>query len=143
LKIVPRSPASFTPLHDGRSLLMGPDERATCREIAKFSKQDAERYPAYNRLLERVSAAIEPLLAKAAPDPLPLPADWRKIGVGKRLRDAGRMLELYQSLGRLGGDLPDAMELVVGAARPVLERWFQAEVLRATLATDAVIGAFA
>jgi phytoene dehydrogenase-like protein len=143
LNILPRNPSSFTPLLDGRSLLMGSDERATCREIAKFSKRDAERYPAYNRLLERVSAAIEPLLARPAPDPLPLPADWRRIGVGKKLRDAGRMLELYQSLSRLGDNLPEAIELVLGAARPFLERWFDAEVLRATLATDAVIGAFA
>src|SRR5439155_19822013 len=82
-------------------------------------------------------------LAKGAPDSLPLPAAWRKIGVGKKLRDAGRMLELYQSLGQLGGDLPEAIELLIGAARPILERWFEAEVLRATLATDAVIGAFA
>jgi phytoene dehydrogenase-like protein len=143
LNILPRNPSSFTPLLDGRSLLMGPDERATCREIAKFSRQDAERYPAYNRLLERVSAAIEPLLNRAAPDPLPLPAEWRRIGVGKRLRDAGRMLELYHSLRQLGNDSPEAIELVLGAARLVLERWFQAEVLRATLGTDAVIGAFA
>src|SRR5687768_18347735 len=47
LEILPRNPSSFTPLLDGRSLLMGPDERMTCREIAKFSKRDAERYPAY------------------------------------------------------------------------------------------------
>ena len=102
LNILPRNPSSFTPLLDGRSLLMGPDERATCREIAKFSQQDAERYPAYNRLLERVAAVLEPILAKAAPDPLPLPAEWRKIGIGKRLRDGGRLLELYQALGQLG-----------------------------------------
>src|SRR6478736_3320338 len=75
LEILPRNPSSFTPLLDGRSLLMGPDERTTCREIAKFSPDDAERYPAYSRLLERVAAAIEPWLAAAAPDPLPLPAD--------------------------------------------------------------------
>jgi phytoene dehydrogenase-like protein len=143
LNILPRNPSSFTPLLDGRSLLMGPDERATCREIAKFSKRDAERYPVYNRLLERVAAAIEPILAKAAPDPLPLPAEWRKIGIAKRLRDTGRLMEIYQAIGQLGGDLSDAIELLVGAARPILERWFEAEVLRATLATDAVIGAFA
>lgn len=143
LNILPRNPSSFTPLLDGRSLLMGPDERMTCGEIAKFSKQDAERYPAYNRLLERVAAVLEPILAKAAPDPLPLPAEWRKIGIGKRLRDGGRLLELYQSLTQLGPELPDAIELLIGPARPILERWFQAEVLRATLATDAVIGAFA
>ena len=143
LKILPRNPSSFTPLLDGRSLLMGPDERATCREIAKFSKRDAERYPAYNRLLERVAGLLEPILAKAAPDPLPLPAEWRKIGIGKRLRDTGRLMEMYQALSGLGGELPDAIELLIGAARPILERWFEAEVLRATLATDAVIGAFA
>jgi phytoene dehydrogenase-like protein len=143
LTILPRDPSSFTPLLDGRSLLMGPDERMTCREIAKFSRLDAERYPAYNRLLERVAATLEPILAKAAPDPLPLPGEWRKIGVAKRLRDTGRLVEVYQAISKLGADLPDAIELLVGAARPILERWFEAEVLRATLATDAVIGAFA
>ncbi|MEX2176424.1 MAG: NAD(P)/FAD-dependent oxidoreductase [Pirellulaceae bacterium] len=143
LNILPRNPSSFTPLLDGRSLLMGPDERATCREIAKFSQPDAERYPAYNRLLERVAAALEPILAKAAPDPLPLPAQWRKIGVTKRLRDTGRLVEIYRAISKLEADLPDAIELLVGAARPILERWFEAEVLRTTLATDAVIGAFA
>ncbi len=143
LSILPRDPSSFTPLLDGRSLLMGPDERMTCREIAKFSRQDAERYPAYNRLLERVAATLEPILAKAAPDPLPLPGEWRKIGIAKRLRDTSRLVEVYQAISGLGSDLPDAIELLVGAARPILERWFQAEVLRATLATDAVIGALA
>src|SRR5262245_40688947 len=106
LTILPRDPSSFTPLLDGRSLTLEADERATCREIAKFSHEDAERYPAYNRFLERVSAALEPLLSKAAPDPLPLPSQWRKIGVAKRLRDAGRMMELYQSMSQLSGDLP-------------------------------------
>jgi phytoene dehydrogenase-like protein len=143
LSILPRDPSSFTPLLDGRSLVMGPDERMTCREIAKFSRRDAERYPTYNRLLERVAATIEPILAKAAPDPLPLPATWRKIGIAKRVRDTSRLVEVYRAISGLGADLPDAIELLVGAARPILERWFEAEVLRATLATDAVIGAFA
>jgi phytoene dehydrogenase-like protein len=143
LNILPRNPSSFTPLIDGRSLTMGPDERATCREIAKFSERDAEQYPSYLRLLERVAAALEPLLSKAAPDPLPLPAEWRKVGVAKRLRDGGKLLELLQTANRLGRDLPDAFELLTGAARPILERWFEAEVLRSTLATDAIIGAFA
>jgi phytoene dehydrogenase-like protein len=143
LAILPRDPSSFTPLLDGRSLLMGPDQRMTVREIARFSQHDAEAYPAYNRLLERVAAAIEPAFSRCAPDPLPLPAEWRKIGMGKKLRDGGKLLEMYRALGSLGADLPEAIELLVGAARPFLERWFQAEVLRATLATDGIIGAFA
>src|SRR5688572_24185616 len=73
LTILPRDPSSFTPLLDGRSLLMGPDLAMTCREIAKFSRRDAESYPAYNQLLERVAAALEPTFSRSAPDPLPLP----------------------------------------------------------------------
>src|SRR4051812_2789936 len=86
LTILPRDPSSFTPLLDGRSLLMGPDSRATLREIAKFSQRDAENYPKYNALLERTADAIEPLLSRSSPDPLPLPTARRKIGVAKRLR---------------------------------------------------------
>ena len=35
------------------------------------------------------------------------------------------------------------MEILTGAARPILDRWFESEELKATLATDAVIGAMA
>ncbi|WP_425619391.1 phytoene desaturase family protein [Anatilimnocola sp. NA78] len=143
LNILPRNPSSFTPLLDGRSLLMGPDEQATCREIAKFSERDAVAYPRYNRLLERVAAVLEPLLMQSATDPLPLSAEKRTIGIGKKLRDAGKLWDLYSSMNSLGDDIPAAIELLVGAARPILERWFESEVLRTTLATDAVIGAFA
>ena len=117
--------------------------RANRREIEKFSPRDAEAYPQYNALLERVAQALEPVLSKAAPDPLPLPKERRRISVAKRLRDTGKVWELYQSLASLGADFPAAVELLTGAARPILERWFEAEVLRATLATDAIIGAFA
>src|SRR3954471_23099127 len=81
LNILPRDPSSFTPLLDGRSLLMGPNARATRAEIAKFSERDAEAYPQYTSLLERTAEAIDPLLSRASPDPLPLPASRRKIGV--------------------------------------------------------------
>ncbi|MBW3599581.1 MAG: NAD(P)/FAD-dependent oxidoreductase, partial [Planctomycetes bacterium] len=48
-----------------------------------------------------------------------------------------------QALADLGETQVEALEVLSGAARPILDRWFQAEVLKATLATDAVIGAFA
>lgn len=142
LEVLPRNPSSFTPLLDGRSLTLGPNMVKSQGEIAKFSRHDAEAYPKYNALLERVAKVLEPTLNKSAPDPFPLPKEWRKIGVGKRLRDGAKLLELYQSLDGLGHDLPEAIELLTGAARPLLERWFEAEILRATLATDAIIGAF-
>ena len=142
LKILPRDPSSFTPLFDGRSLLLGSDRASNQREIGKFSPRDAEAYPRYEALLERVASVLEPVLAKSAPDLLPLPKSWRKIGVGKKMRDAGKAWDAYQAVCGLGEDLPEAIELMTGAARPILDRWFEAEVLKATLATDAVIGAF-
>ncbi|MGE0760727.1 MAG: phytoene desaturase family protein [Pirellulaceae bacterium] len=143
LRILPRNPSSFTPLLDGRSLLLGPDEFANIRQIEQFSRRDAQNYGRYNQLLERIAHVLEPLLSKAAPDALPLPKHRRRLPLSKRLRDTGKIWELYQALAGLGDDLPEAVEFLSGAARPILERWFETEVLRATLATDAIIGAFA
>ena len=121
---------------------MGADPELCRREISKFSAKDAEAYPKYNSFLERVAAVLEPVLSQAAPDPLPLPEDWRNIGFGKRIRDGKKMWSLYRAMGELGADLPAAVELLTGAARPILDRWFESDVLKATLATDAIIGAF-
>lgn len=142
LTILPRNPSSFTPLPNGQSLLLGPDSAANCREIAKFSQRDAEAFPRYERLLERVASTIEPILAKPAPDLFPMPSVWRKIGWRKKVADWSSMWPLYGALAKLGGKLPEAIELLLGSARPILERWFESEVLRATLATDAIIGSF-
>ena len=142
LEILPRSPSSFTPLLDGRSLLLGPDKALCQREIGKFSTEDAAAYPRYEGLLERIAKTLEPVLSEAAPDPLPMPSEWRRVGIGKKMRDTKKMWNLYQAMAQLGNDLPAAMELITGAARPILDRWFKTDVLKATLATDAIIGAF-
>lgn len=143
LTILPRNPSSFTPLLDGRSLLMGPDKQLNRREIGKFSQRDADRFEQYEALLERVAATMEPLLSKPAPDLLPLPTSWRAIGWSKKLRDGRAALSMYRALGALGADIPEALELLAGSARAILDRWFESDVLKATLATDAIIGAFA
>ena len=143
LTILPRNPSSFTPLLDGRSLLLGPNGRENQRAIATFSERDAEAFPRYTALLERVARALQPVLTTAAPDPLPLPNASRRVGIAKRLRDARKLWALYQAMAGLGSDLPAAIDLVTSAARPILERWFEADVVQATLATDAIIGTFA
>jgi phytoene dehydrogenase-like protein len=122
---------------------MGPEPGLNQREIAKFSARDAEAFPRYESLLERVAAALEPALSSPAPDVLPLPSTWRERGLGKRLRDGKISWNMYKAFGSLGADLPEAIELLTGAARPILDRWFESDVLKATLATDAIIGAFA
>jgi phytoene dehydrogenase-like protein len=143
LRVLPRNPSSFTPFPDGRYLLLGPDAEFNRREIGKFSQRDAERFPQYEQLLDRVARVLEPLLSQTAPDLLPLPRGWRRIGWRKKLRDARTGWKLYHDLARLGRDLPEAIELLTGSARAILDRWFESDELKATLATDAIIGAFA
>src|SRR5215207_6577892 len=50
-----RTPSSFSPFLDGRYLLMGGDKDLTHREISKFSRKDADAYPKYEAMLERVA----------------------------------------------------------------------------------------
>jgi phytoene dehydrogenase-like protein len=130
--LMPRNPSSFTPLPDGRSLLMGPDAALNRREVSKFSPRDAARLPEYEAMLLRIAAAIEPTLLETPPDPF-----------SRRLSDLWRLGRMGLRFLRLGADGPRALEVLTGAARPILDRWFESDELKATLATDAIIGAFA
>jgi phytoene dehydrogenase-like protein len=142
-KVLPRSPSSFTPFEDGRSLLMGPDAALNHREIAKFSPRDADAYPRYEAFLSRIAETLEPALMDTPPELLPLPSSWRKRGLMEKLRNLKRGRSLYGAMKSLGADLPEAIELLTGPATPILDRWFESDELKGTLATDAIIGTFA
>lgn len=131
-EMLPRSPSSFTPFPDGRYLMMGPDRDLTLREIAKFSARDAEAYPKYEETLTRIADFLEPMLEQTPPDPFG--GMWDAVRLG-------RIGWQFRKLGR--GIAEEAVEILTGAATPILNRWFESEELKATIATDAVIGAFA
>ncbi len=131
LEILPRNPSSFTPLPDGRYLLLGHDDESNRKEIAKFSERDAEAYPRYDAMLGRIAGALEPILLSPQPHLPP------------RLRDLGKWWRYREAMKRLGGHLRQAAEMLTTSATRILDRWFETDVLKATLATDAIIGAFA
>jgi phytoene dehydrogenase-like protein len=130
--IVERNPSSFSPFADGRYLMLGPDHDMNVREIAKFSAKDAENFPQYERMLERVASVVEPTLVLKPPDL-----------VHPGLGDLLRMAPMGRAMQKLGPAMSEAIEVLTGPARPILDRWFESEELKATLATDAIIGAFA
>jgi len=130
--MLPRSPSSFTPFPDGRYLLMGPDKEMTHREVAKFSARDAANLPHYEAMLERIADFLEPTLLETPPNP------WSTSP-----RTLLQLLRLGLAFRRLGTDGQKAVEILAGAANPILDRWFESEEVKATLATDAIIGAFA
>ncbi len=131
-ELLPRSPSSFTPFPDGRFLLMGPDTELTRRQVAKFSPRDADTLPRYEAMLERVADFIEPTLLRTPPNP------W-----SFRPRDLLALAGLGWRFLKLGKEGAQALEILTGAARPILDRWFESEELKIALATDAIIGAMA
>ncbi len=128
---IERNPASFSPFLDGRYLMFGSGGERDLEEIAKFSAHDAGRYPHYEAMLQRVASVVEPTLVQIPPNLL-------RPNLSQLL-EAGKM---GRALQRLGAGMGEAVEVLTGAARPILDRWFESEELKATLATDAIIGAF-
>src|SRR5688572_5244135 len=131
-KMLPRNPSSFTPFPDGSSLMLGPNKAQTQREVAKFSAKDAEALPKYEKMLERVAEFIEPTLTQTPPNP------W-----SFRPGNLARLAKLGLGFAKLGTEGQRAVEILTGAATPILDRWFESEQLKVTLATDAIIGAMA
>lgn len=133
LKFYLRDPSSFTPMLDGRYLLMGPDMALNKREIAKFSPRDAEKYEAYEHHMARLTSFIEPFLDA------PPPGEGK--GMGEYFSQARTLLTAAKSAVKLGRHMVDFHEVLTAPASKILTRWFESEPLKATLATDAVIGA--
>ncbi|CAF2073083.1 hypothetical protein HID58_042244 [Brassica napus] len=143
LKLLKRSPASFTPCLDGRYLLLGPDQALNHSEISKFSRSDAEAYPRYEKQLERFGRFMDTLLDAAPPESLQGDSSFNDKLSNKLHKSAfwARCLRQAASLGQK--DMVDFMDLLLAPASKVLNNWFESDVLKATLATDAVIGSTA
>ncbi|XP_065602506.1 pyridine nucleotide-disulfide oxidoreductase domain-containing protein 2 isoform X2 [Cyrtonyx montezumae] len=138
LRVLPRDPYSFTPLLEDRSpprsLLLGHDMAQTQRQIAQFSQKDAQAYPKYEEFMGGLVSAISPLLD--AP-----PADTAALGQGSLLQRLRALWPLMQAGLALGRQLPYCYEVLTAPISKILDHWFESEPLKATLATDAVIGA--
>ena len=146
LTLYKRSPSSFTPTprDGGPSLLLGhPTEAEDAAEIAKFSSADAEAYSGDNALLERYASVLRPLLDVAPPD---LGALWPpplrgRAAQGRWWRNVCDAVRYARALGSLGAQLPGFLEFLTAPAAKLLHRWFETDILKATLATDAIVGA--
>ncbi|XP_056351082.1 pyridine nucleotide-disulfide oxidoreductase domain-containing protein 2 isoform X4 [Oenanthe melanoleuca] len=143
LRVLPRDPYSFTPLLEDRSpprsLLLGHDMAQTQQQIAQFSRKDAQAYPEYEAFMGRMVLALDPLLD--AP-----PVDTAALGKGsllQQLRNLRTLKPLLQAGLALGRQLPHYYEVLTAPISKILDHWFESEPLKATLATDAVIGAMA
>jgi len=111
--------------------MMGPDKEMTHREIAKFSKRDAETFPKYEAHLEQLARFVESLLLTTPPDfPPSRPGDLLEyLKIAARVRKLSRR----ETVG--------LVKIFTQSAADLLDEWFESPELKVTLATDGVIGA--
>ncbi|XP_027528265.1 pyridine nucleotide-disulfide oxidoreductase domain-containing protein 2 isoform X3 [Neopelma chrysocephalum] len=141
LRVLPRDPYSFTPLLEDRSpprsLLLGHNMAQNQQQIAQFSQKDAQAYPEYEAFMGGMVSALDPLLDSP-------PVDTAALGKGsllQQLRNLRALRPLLQAGLALGQQLPRYYEVLTAPISKILDQWFESEPLKATLATDAVIGA--
>ncbi|XP_076058041.1 pyridine nucleotide-disulfide oxidoreductase domain-containing protein 2-like [Oratosquilla oratoria] len=144
LKVYPRIPSSYTPLHEsswsqgsGRSLILGTNHEEDQRQIAQFSEKDAHAMPKFEALLNKCAEAVAPLLDNSPPDV----NKYFSSGLMGKLQQLPQFLPLLKTGQMLGKDLLFFYEMLTGPTTKILDHWFESEPLKATLATDSVIGA--
>ena len=125
-----KDPAFFSAFPDGRHFFMWQDRARTLAEIAKFSQRDADAYPAYEDLIERLSRVVEQLLLTTPPHFPPAAMD---------LVDYLRLVGKMRGLG--ARDVVALVKIFTQSAADFLDEWFESEQVKVTLATDGVIGA--
>jgi phytoene dehydrogenase-like protein len=131
LEILPLD-GTFTPMPDGDYLWRVNDHGKTRREIARHSPVDAEAYDEYGRGMVEMGRFVKPILSMLPPDPLSLhPRDLRKL------------LFLVQRFRALSlQDQYDLVQLMTMSAVDFLDRWFETDVLKATMSASGIIGTF-
>jgi phytoene dehydrogenase-like protein len=130
-QVDPKDPPFFSAFPDGRHFFMWKDMAETQKEIARFSGRDAERYPAYEALIERLAVIVESLL-------LETPPAFPPSGIGS-IVDYLRLAARFRRLA--AGDLAALVKVFTQSASDFLDEWFESPEVKVTLATDGVIGA--
>ena len=115
-----KDPAFFSLFPDGSHFFMWQDRAKTLAEIARFSRRDAEVYPAYEEQLERISRVVEHLLLTTPP---PFPP-----------KGIGDWIEYLKLAGRLRGlgakDSVALVKIFTQSAADFLDEWFESPKLK-------------
>ena len=130
---IPLDPTFAVMPPDGQPIFFHNDEAATRASIAPHSKRDAEAYPEFEALLERMAEFLRPLMLR----PPPALGSKRPGDLLSLLREAGRAAGLKQ---REVHELFRVMTMSVG---DLLDEWFESDAIKGSLASTGVVGVWA
>lgn len=131
LEILPLD-GTFTPMLNGDYLWRMDDHGRAIREIARHSREDAEAYEEFGIAMTQMCRFVKPILGMTPPDPASLnPRDLMKLlFLGRRFRSLS-MKDRYNQV-----------QLMTMSASDFLDRWFETDVLKATMSASGIIGTF-
>ena len=114
------------------ALCIGPNLEDTVRDVARFSRKDAEALPRYYAMLDLLADELRKWILKAPPDPnagIGGIVDTLKAGLTLRKLPIDSQRDLIELFGRSAGEM--------------LDDWFETDALKAALGFDSIVGAFA
>jgi phytoene dehydrogenase-like protein len=132
-EVHPLDPAYSTIPPGGPPLFFFNDDRATCESLARHSRRDAEAYPAFQALLERMADFLRPMLLRPPP------------AIGSR--HPGDLLGLLREAGRAAGlsrrDVHDFYRVMTMSVGDLLDDWFECDAFKGAMASTGVVGVWA
>jgi phytoene dehydrogenase-like protein len=123
---------TFSPFEDGTSLLRGPDPEMNRRNIARFSRRDAERYPLFGQAMSELGRMMKPIIESPVPEPskLTLSTIFEALRLGKQFKGVGEEW------------LAANLKMMTMSAVDFLSEWFESERLIGSMSVSGIIGTF-
>ncbi len=110
LKFLRLDPVTFAPFPDGSHVLFWRDVERTCREIARFSPNDAKAYPQFLDFWHQMSALLDPIRLSPPPS----------------LKDLLNMVDESQ--------VEEMVRVLMLSPKQMLDEWFEDERVKGPIA---------
>ncbi len=130
LELLALDPFVFAPSREGSGLLLHRDAGKSASEIRKYSAKDAEAYPRFVELVEKISGFLKPLFSKPAPQP--------SIETGTDLLDLLRLGWGFRQLG--ARPMHELLRILPMGLEDFLNEWFEHPLVKAAVAAGALEG---
>jgi phytoene dehydrogenase-like protein len=132
-EVHPLDPAYSTLPAGGPPLFFYNDDRQAMDSIRPHSAHDADAYPAFNALLERMADFLRPMMLRPPP------------AIGSR--HPGDVFSLLREAGRAAGlgkrDMQDFFRIMTMSVGDLLDDWFESDPFKGAMASSGVVGVWA
>ena len=130
LEILAADPTVFTPVENGRPLVLWRDPQKTVESIREISEADADAWLPFTTLIGKAAGFLEAAWYTTPPDVTgnDLGDLWASAKLGKRLRGLGKR------------DMVEVIRILPMSLYELMDEWFESDLVKGTLAASAIGG---